>query len=133
MDHRRYQVESYVEFQYPSSYYIARSIRRVKTRDASRVKEVPEEAFGFRFFDILFTTVTYGGQRVKMASVHVNVSPLHYYGGEICTVAEIRLRFPRHDSLLRQFASNDDAERVIWCRKGGWELFGKDDVLVEAA
>jgi hypothetical protein len=126
MNHVR---KTYIEFLYLGSFFNESSTQEVKTRDVSKVK-VPKNAFGFKFFDILSVVVDADGKKVQLTSERINVSPMHYYGGKLYTVAEIKREFPNEHTLIRNIEGN--YPKAIRCRTGNWQPFRKADVFVEA-
>ena len=127
MNHVR---KTYIEFLYPGSFFSESSTQEVKTRDVSKVK-VPKNAFGFKFFDILSVVVDTDGKKVKLTSERINVSPKHYYGGKLYTVAELKREFPNERILISNIEGNG-YPKAIRCRTGNWQPFEKTDVFVEA-
>ena len=123
--------KTYIEFLYPGSFFSESSTQKVKTRDVSRVK-VPKNAFGFKFFDILSVVVDADGKKSQLTSERINVSPMHYYGGKLYTVAELKREFPNEHTLISNIEGNG-YPKAIRCRTGNWQPFEKTDVFVEAA
>ena len=126
-----YVRQTYIEFLYSGVLVSEISTYEVKTRDPSKVK-VPENAFGFKFFDILSVIVDADGRKVELTSERINVSPMHYYGGTLHTVEELKREFPNARILISNIEDNG-YERAIRCRTGNWQPFEKTDVFVEAA
>ncbi|KKU53877.1 MAG: hypothetical protein UX77_C0036G0008, partial [Parcubacteria group bacterium GW2011_GWA1_47_11] len=122
MNHVR---KTYIEFLYPGSFFNESSTQKVKTRDVSKVK-VPKNAFGFKFFDILSVVVDVGGKKVKLASEQTNVSPMHYYGGKLYTVAELKCDLS--NDLLVKNVEGEGCKKAILCRTGNWQPFRRTDV-----
>lgn len=122
---------TYVEFLYPGSFFSESSTAKVTSRDTSKLK-VPKNAFGFKFFDILSVVVDADGKQVELTSERLNLSPLHYYGGKLYTVAELKRDFPNNSTLISNVEGNGYA-KAIKCRTGNWQPFDKTDVFVEEA
>ena len=122
--------KTYIEFLYPGVMFSESLEKEVKARDVSKVK-VPENAFGFRFFDIISVVVNANGKNVKLTSERINLSPMHYYGGKLYTVTEIKRYFPNKRILISNIEGNGYT-RAIRCRTGNWQPFEKTDVFVEA-
>src|SRR3989338_11530510 len=101
MNHVR---KTYIEFLYPS-FFSESSTQEVKSRDVSKVK-VPKNAFGFKFFDILSVVVDADGKKVQLTSERINVSPMHYYGGKLYTVAEPEREVPNERALISNIEGN---------------------------
>lgn len=126
-----YVRKTYVEFLYPGSFMSESSMREVKTRDVLKV-EVPKNAFCFSFFDILSVIVEADGRKVQLTSERVNVSPKHYYGGKLYTVAELKCAFPSERILIRNIEGNG-YKKAIKCRTGNWQPLKETDVFIEEA
>lgn len=122
--------KTYIEFVYPGIFFNESSTKQVQSRDTTRV-EVPDGAFGFRFFDILEATVKANGKAVKLTSARVNESPMHYYGGRIYTRAEVVREVPNNRKLLSNMDGNG-WDKVIKTRTGNFQPFEKTDVFIEA-
>lgn len=122
---------TYVEFLYPGLLMSESSSQEVASRDLLKL-EVPENAFGFRFFDVLSMTVEVEGEEVELTSKTLNKSATHYYGGTVYTAAQIKRQFPDEKILISNIEGNR-YKKVIKCRTGNWQPFQKDDVLVEEA
>jgi hypothetical protein len=123
-----YVRRTYVEFLYPGMLFGESSTQEVNTRDLSKVK-VPKNTFGFKFFDILSVVVDADGKKVPLTSERTNVSPVHYYGGKIYTVAELKREFPNDDILIGNIEGNG-YKKAIRCRTGDWRPFKETDILV---
>ena len=126
-----YVRKTYIEFLYPGSFFRESSTQEVKTRDVSKVK-VPKNAFGFKFFDILSVVVDADGKQVELTSERINVSPMHYYGGKVYTVAELKREFPNDRTFISNVEGNG-YKKAIHCRTGNLRPFGETDIFVEAA
>lgn len=120
-----------MEFLYPGVMFSESSTHEVESREVSKVK-VPKNAFGFKFFDILSVVVDADGKKVQLTSEHINVSPMHYYGGKLYTVAELKREFPNERTLIGNIEGNG-YKKAVRCRTGNWQPFEDTDVFVEAA
>lgn len=120
--------KTYIEFYSPGAFLSESSTREVKTRDLSKIK-MPKNAFGFRFFDILSASVKEGSQRVLVTSERINVSPMHYYGGKLYTVAELKRKYPNQHTLISNIESNG-YKKAIQCRTGNWQPFNTTDIFI---
>lgn len=124
-----YVRKTYIEFVYPGNPGNEHSTKQVKSRDTAKVK-VPDDAFGFMFFDILEATVEANGKSVKLTSARINESPIHYYDGRIYTRAEVVREVPNNERLLSSMDVNH-WDRVIETRTDGFRPFGKTDVFIK--
>lgn len=125
---KNYVRTTYLEFLYPGDYG---SIRKVRTRDISKVK-VPKNAFGFCFFDILSVMADADGKKVLLESSQINESPMYYYGGKVYTIVELKRKFPNEDILINNLKTNG-CKKAILSRVGNWQLFQKTDVFIKVA
>ena len=121
----------YVEFLYPGSFFSESSTSKVTSRDTSKLK-VPKNAFGFKFFDILSVVVEADGKQIELTSERLNLSPMHYYGGKLYTVAELKRDFPNNSTLISNVEGNGYA-KAIKCRTGNWQTFDETDIFVAEA
>ena len=121
---------TYIEFVYPGTLFNETSTKEVKSRDTARVN-VPDGAFGFKFFDILEATVEADGKSVKLTSARINESPMFYYGGRIYTRAEAAREIPNNRTLLSNMDGNG-WDRVIKTRAGDFQPFEETGVFIEA-
>ncbi len=71
------------------------------------------------------------GKKVQLMSERINVSPMHYYGGKLYTVEELKREFPDSHTLISNIEGNG-YPKAIRCRTGNWQPFEKTDVFVEA-
>ena len=116
---------TYVEFFFPGVMFDESSVKEVTNRDTKGVN-VPNGAFGFRFFDVK-TTEEDG---VKMESDRLNESPMYYYGGRVMTLADVRREMPDSHTLISNMRGNG-YKRVIRCRTGNFKPFQKGDVHIQ--
>ncbi|MEK7631382.1 MAG: hypothetical protein AAB445_00740 [Patescibacteria group bacterium] len=123
--------KTYIEFLYPGVFLNESSTQEIKTRDVSRVK-VPKNAYCFKFFDILSLAVKTEGEEVLLTSERINVSPRHYYGGKLYTIAELKREFPNERVLIGNIEGNG-YKQAIRCRTGNWQTFTETDILIKAA
>jgi hypothetical protein len=121
---------TFVEFLRPGSLFVEAFTQRVTTRDVSKLT-VPKAAYGFTFYDILSTSVWNDGVEVPLHSKRVNVSPMHYYGGKVFTIAEIKREFSRERTLIRNFVGNNYTKAIL-TRTGNWCPLFDDDILIPA-
>ncbi|MDD2786294.1 MAG: hypothetical protein PHS79_05425 [Patescibacteria group bacterium] len=126
----QYVRKTYVEFIHPGVVCNVVSKQEIETRDVSRLM-VPENAFAFKFHDTISTTVMVDGVEVELTSKCINMSPLHYYGGKVFTLAQLRRKMPDEDILIRN-VERSDSKKVILCRTGNWQPFSETDVFVPA-
>ena len=123
--------QTYVIFLYPECLYIESSIiRKIATRDVSILK-VPKNTFSFIFFDVVYATASINGKKVRLKSKQINISSLHFYGGKVYTIAELKCKFPEGKEELFHEIEKDQCEKVIVCRDDVWRRFEDTDVLIE--
>lgn len=124
-----YSRQTYVRFLYPGIMLSEDSVHKVENRDVSKIR-VPEDAFAFQFFDVLSTTVTVNSKNIALTSEEIDVSPRHYYGGKVYTIAELKRELPNEHTLINN-VQNNHYKKVIKCRTGNWQPFEKTDIFVE--
>lgn len=117
--------KTYVEFFFRGVLFDETSVREVQSRDVEKL-EVPKNAFGFQFFDVLTTTQ----EGVELTSDRLNESPMHYYGGRIMTLEEVRAEMPDATTLISNMEGNG-YDRVIRCTQGNFKPFEDGDIYVE--
>ena len=127
----KYVCKTYIEFLYPGSPYCNTSTHGVKTRDVPNVN-VPENAFGFKFFDTLSTVIDVGNRNMQFTSERISVSPMYYYGGKVYTVEELKREIPNEHTIIRNI-EGEGCKKAIKCRAGAWLPFKETDILIEAA
>jgi hypothetical protein len=120
--------KTYVEFLMPGTLFAESDCAQVPSRDIRKLS-VPEHAFAFTFFDIVTETVKVGGKTFRRGGERSQVSPKHYYGGHIYTLAEVQAEFTDEHTLLDNMRGNG-YQRVIRCRTGNWQPFERGDILV---
>lgn len=116
---------TYIEFYYRGAIFAETSVKEVASRDTKGV-DVPEGSYGFRYFDMMSTEE--GG--VKMTSGRLNISPIHYYGGRIMTLDEVRREMSDAHILISNI-ENNGYTRVIRCRTGNFVPFEDGDIYIE--
>lgn len=126
-----YVRRTYVEFFLPGVRVTETSTKEVESRDPEQLV-VPDEVFGFRFFDVLEATVEVGGQQVKLTSGAISKSPMYYYGGRIYTREDVVLGVSDNQVLLDNMDGND-WKYVIRTRFGNFQPFHGEDVLIEGS
>ena len=124
-----YVRKTYIEFLYATPIFRESSIKEVRGRDLSKVK-VPKGALGFKFFDILSMVVEADGGQVELTSRRINESPMHYYGGKLYTVAELKHEFPNEHILIDNFEYNNH-KLAIRCRTGNLQPFEEGAIFVK--
>lgn len=118
--------KTYVEFSFCGVVVDNVSSLEVETRDVESL-QVPDGAFGFQFFDLLSTMV--GND--ELVSSRLNKSPMHYYGGRIMTIDEVRAEMPEEQILIFNMECNG-YDRVIQCRYGNFKPFNAGDIYIKA-
>lgn len=126
-----YVRKTYVEFLYPGLMVSESSTKEVENRDVTKLL-VPDNAFGFKFFDILSVTVEADGQKMDLISQRLNISPMHYYGGTVYTVAELKANFAHEPTLISNVEDNG-YKRAIRCRTGNWRPLDETDIYISEA
>lgn len=122
---------TYVEFLSPGSPYANTRVEETTTRDPSKIA-VPRNVYGFRFFDILSTSVWDGDSHALLISERINKSHMYYYGGDIHTLTQIKRMFPRGHSLIRNI-ERYGYKKMVHCRDGGWRPLCAGDAVIPIA
>ncbi len=119
-------LKHYVEILYRGMLFDETDKRKVKSRDASKVK-VPKEAYGFRFFDL--EEIVKGNE--TLVGEPKNYSGIFYFG-KVMTLEDVEREMPKEDSLLWNM-KNNGYKKVIKTRSGNFKPFfeKKDKVLGE--
>lgn len=116
-------IKHYVEFLHPGIIISDSSEKEVSHRDYSKIK-IPENAFGFRFFDI--ETVVVKGE--KLIGKKKNLSKW-YYQGEIYTKKDVENKVKDNDIILRNMEYNS-IEKVIKTKFGQYIPMEKGDCVI---
>ena len=131
----------YVEFTVPGLLFAENEVIEVKSRDVVKLN-VPEAAFGVRFFDILITSVANKGKKpVRTESNPVNESRHYNIGTKIYTADEVRAETERERTKLSKDAVHgrekmlEDMEReklefALKCQVGGFIKLEKGDLVL---
>lgn len=117
---------TYVEYIYPGAFFSESGVQKVTDRDISKL-DIPDGAFAFKFFDIIFTKTE---DDVAMQSDHLNISGKHYIGGKLYTVDEVKRDFPDSRTLISNLVGNGHTG-AIHCRTGNWQPFDEGDIYIE--
>ena len=118
--------KTYIEFSHPGAFFSEYTTREVEDRDVWKVV-MPDDAFAFRFFDIVATTTD---DKVKLVSSRLNVSPTHYYGGQVFSLAELKRDYPESRTLIANITSEEN-QKAIRCRTGNWQPFEATDIFIQ--
>lgn len=121
--------KTYVLFIYPGVFLNEGSIQEVNSRDVESLR-VPKRAFGFKFFDILSAVVEYEGKEFNLESKQINVSPMHYYGGKLYTLSQLKSEFPNAKILIRN-VELFKFWKTIHVRTSNWQPFNKTDIFID--
>lgn len=119
-------LKHYVEFLYPGILFSETSVREVKTRQYKKLKKIPKECFGFRYFD---------KEEIKkcgdiLRSKEKNWSGLYCFG-EVYTLDRVKKEYPNEKILIGNIDRNSRTGKAIKTRRGNWILFEKNDRIIE--
>ncbi len=104
--------------------------RKVETRDHSKI-QVPAHVYGFQFFDVFVSTVRYDGREIEMRSKNINISGIHYYGGELYTLQQMKSEFPNEERIIECMEKDGPNWNIsIHSPNGKWYRFNDKDKLV---
>ncbi len=130
----------YAEFNVPGLLFPENEVVEVKSRDVLKLN-VPEAAFGVRFFDILITSVADKGKKpVKAESNPVNKSRYYNIGTKIYTADEVREETKKEKTKLSKDAvrnrenmlknmKSEKLEFALKCQYGGFVKLEKGDLV----
>jgi len=100
--------------------------RMVKNRDISGIKNIPENAFSFIFFDILSIIVNEDGKDIELKSERINVSGKYYINGKVRAIEELK-QFTEFETLVSNL---NNYKKAVLCRDDGWSPFEEGDSVV---
>lgn len=118
--------QMYVEY-LPTCFFKERP-QPVSNRKSANVP-IPQDACGFRFFDILTGVVNWRGERVAFKSERFNESPIHYFGKCILTLQELEEKLP-HAVVLIQEMRKRGRKRAVQTRRNIHALKESDLVVL---
>jgi len=132
--------KTYAEFTVPGVLFPETEVVEVKSRDVHNL-QIPEYAYGLRFFDILITQVSDNGKRkVNAESNPVNYSRHYNIGTRICTKKEMAEETAKEKGLSRGARENrkrmmrqmtdDKLKRALRCRVGGFITLRKRELVL---
>lgn len=113
----------YVAFYSAGGFYADINIKKITSRK-SKFK-IPDSCYGYRLFSIN----SIGRGKSVMDSDWLNVSGMHFIGGEIYTLYRVK----KHSPNLKQLISNMEINRikkVVKTRKGNWVVFDEKDKII---
>jgi hypothetical protein len=122
------QKQTFVEFFTGGAFMSESSVKPVEDREVESLS-IPRWAYGFQYFDVVTATVMVDGTEVKLKSERINVSPMHYVGGEVMTLKKIATTVPNSDILVANLKSHR-VTRGIRTRLGNWQPFEKGDINI---
>lgn len=129
------RLSHYIEFylsELPASAYSIKeiiipetSVMRINKKENLSKLKIPEEAFGYRFFDRR-EYVSRSGE--VLAGRRINQSAMHFLG-KIITLENITKEVPNAD-LLKSIMKQKGYERMVKTRRGNFQPLGKRDVIL---
>ncbi len=123
-----YICEKYIEFLFPGSLFYEAELRKIDTRNILIIK-APKGSFGFVFFDIIKVNIIHEETEVSLSSGRINESQIHYYGGKLYSIEEMKEHFPEQKKLIKD-AVHDGWKGVVRCRSGMWYSFLENDIFI---
>jgi hypothetical protein len=115
-------IQTYVEFMFPGSFFSETTTRKVSSRVTPT--DIPEGAYGYRFFDR--QELTEGGE--TLIGKNTNYSGTTYPGGVTFTVEQVE-NLPGDYKILASNMRNNGYDLVVRTRRGNFQPFNKDDSL----
>ena len=113
----------YVEIFYPGSLFQRSEVKEIEERNPALV-DVPDDAFGYRFFD---RTEVMSDGKVATGEKE-NISGMTYFGTAY-TLEEIKAKFPQDKTLI----SNMELYKwkyLVKTRCGNWQVLEKGDQVI---
>jgi len=117
-------IKHYVEYYYPGSFFSETSVKEIAQRDVSKIV-IPDDAFGFKFFDRVHAEI----DGVELQSKRLNISQMHFYGGRIMSIEDVRRECP-DDRILLANMEYSGWKNIIVCRTGNTQPFRDGDVFI---
>jgi len=118
-------LKHYVEFLYPGILFAETECREVKSRDHRRLRKIPENCYGFRFFDRTETKVD--GE--KLYGDRKNYSGTYFIDAYTYSLQDIKDQFPDQKILISNMECNG-YKRVVRTRRGNWQPLEKKDKII---
>lgn len=118
------KINHYVEFFFPGVMCSGTEVRKIKERLPQSVKNIPQQAYSFRFFDRIEDEVA--GR--KLASDAENYSGIYFLGGEIKTVEQVLKEDPK--SVLAMNMVGNGMDKVVKTKFGQHIKFNKGDCII---
>lgn len=122
---------TYVAYLLPGALFSEESTREVTERNPEEdIKQAPEYAFTFFYFDIVRTSVKVGDEQVSASSSRRNISNRYYIDAEVFDIEGVKALEGDYDSLIRQMEGDDGYDQLVRCRTGNWQPLHEQDVLL---
>ena len=98
----------------------------VDSRDISSV-EIPKDAYGYRFFDILNQ---FSDDGVWLGSDRVDFTPFYYFGGIVYTIAKAKKALPKLRDTMEKM-ERYGTKKIISFKNGKWDVFNEHDLIIK--
>lgn len=112
----------YVEFYFPDNVQ-PKKIFQIRDRGVKTLR-ILQDAFAFRFFDVQMAFEN----NVWMRSRRLNLSSMHFCGGQIVDVKKV-INLLGDIDITREMRQQK-WERTILCNDGEYRLFNRGDIVV---
>ena len=121
---------TYIAYLTPGSFMSEESTRKVEKRNPEEdIKEAPEYAFAFFYFDIVKTSVKVGDEQVDTSSGRRNISNRYYIDAEVLDLKAVEALEGDTEILIRNMKGNG-YDQVVRCRTGNFQPLDEKDVLL---
>jgi len=117
-----------VEFLYPGVLVSESSIEVVETTNPYEIK-VPENAFAFKFFDVMEQEAKLEDGRVITHKETKRDDITYFPGGRIMTIEEVEKEVPDNRILISNIKNNSRDNKVIKTRMGNFQYYDKDKTI----
>ncbi len=141
-------LQTYIEFICEGFCFSKNRIQIVKNRDLDLPNHIrrPQNAYGFRFFDIHTMYIMYEGEKILLKSERMNYSRNYYMSDGVYTLEEFREAFSKSDKVyslerfgealseeekIFQFLEISGCKEIALCRTGNFVPLTKEDRIVE--
>jgi hypothetical protein len=125
-------ITTYVEYLHPGAFFPEESSRAVPERDPGRIaRESPDDAFAFRFYDVVTMTVTVGREQVELRGKAIHATGRYYIDAEKLTPADVEALPGDHAILLSNMRGNGWGV-ILRCRTGNFQPLEAGDVIVSS-
>lgn len=124
--------KTYVEFICQGFCLSKNRIQEVKNRDTDLPNNIriPQNAYGFRFFDVYIIDIRHKGEKIRFKSEQMDFSINYYMSDGVYTLEEFRQAFPNEKEMIH-FLQVSGCKEIAQCRTGNFVPLTEEDEIVE--